>query len=207
MLRVILGQINKDTLESNIRIHDLNPMDSNSSWNLMVMYEMRGNVNAAIEEYKRGKEIFKEWPAGDYNALVVYLGSGDVKEAKALLRNLNSIPLYRAALEHFDEPETALMELRDFYSDEAYSDFISKLTISTFAAYFDDQDLALKAMIDSVNEFPLELFAVWRPVFKDMRRLDGFKNLLRSSGVVAYWLKYGWPTYCKPAGDDDFECE
>ena len=99
------------------------------------------------------------------------------------------------------------MELRDFYSDEAYSDFISKLTISTFAAYYGDQQFALKAMTDSASVTPIQIGLVWRPVFKEMRKLDGFKNLLRELGIVAYWQKYGWPTYCKPAGDDDFECE
>jgi len=41
-----------------------------------------------------------------------------------------------------------------------------------------------------------------------MRRLPGFKDLVQNVGLVDYWRSTGnWGDFCKPIGDDDFECE
>ena len=40
-----------------------------------------------------------------------------------------------------------------------------------------------------------------------MRKLPGFKDLLRDLGLVDYWRKTGnWADFVRPIGDDDFEC-
>ena len=39
-----------------------------------------------------------------------------------------------------------------------------------------------------------------------MRRLDGFKDLITELGLEDFYRTYGWPDYCRPLGDDDFEC-
>jgi hypothetical protein len=41
----------------------------------------------------------------------------------------------------------------------------------------------------------------------DMRKLPGFKDLVRDMGLVDYWRKYGWSDFCGPVGDDDFACK
>jgi hypothetical protein len=42
---------------------------------------------------------------------------------------------------------------------------------------------------------------------RDMRRLPGFKELLRNLGLVRYWRETGnWNDFCRPVSDDDFEC-
>jgi len=49
---------------------------------------------------------------------------------------------------------------------------------------------------------------VWLPLFRDMRQLPGFKDLLREIGLVDYWRETGdWGDFCRPVGDNDFECE
>jgi hypothetical protein len=50
------------------------------------------------------------------------------------------------------------------------------------------------------------LFDIWNPLMRDMRQLPGFKDLVRTMGLVDYWRTYGWPDLCKPVGEDDFEC-
>ena len=48
----------------------------------------------------------------------------------------------------------------------------------------------------------------WRPIFRDMRKLPGFKDLMRDIGIVDYWRTTGhWGDFCRPVGEDDFECE
>jgi len=29
---------------------------------------------------------------------------------------------------------------------------------------------------------------------------------MREIGMVAYWEKYGWPPFCQPIDQHDFEC-
>jgi hypothetical protein len=41
-----------------------------------------------------------------------------------------------------------------------------------------------------------------RPLLADPRA----KELLTRYGFVAYWREKGWPSLCRPLGDDDFEC-
>ena len=50
-------------------------------------------------------------------------------------------------------------------------------------------------------------FLIWRSLFAGVRRLPGFKDLLRDIGLVDFWRSTGkWPDLCRPLGDDDFEC-
>jgi len=32
------------------------------------------------------------------------------------------------------------------------------------------------------------------------------KEMLTRCGFVAYWREKGWPSYCRPVGDDEFAC-
>ena len=50
------------------------------------------------------------------------------------------------------------------------------------------------------------LWWIWDPGLAGVRKLPGFKQLMRDAGLVDYWRKYGWSDYCKPTTGDDFEC-
>ena len=52
----------------------------------------------------------------------------------------------------------------------------------------------------------LDEAALWRPVLSEVRKLPGFKDLVRSEGLVDYWRAYGWPDVCRPTAGEDFEC-
>jgi hypothetical protein len=39
-----------------------------------------------------------------------------------------------------------------------------------------------------------------------VRKLPGFKAMVREAGLVDYWRAHGWPDYCRPVGDADFSC-
>ena len=59
------------------------------------------------------------------------------------------------------------------------------------------------------EELSLSTFRVrrlWYPFFSDMRKLDGFADLITELGLEAFYRTYDWPDYCRPLGDDDFEC-
>jgi hypothetical protein len=48
---------------------------------------------------------------------------------------------------------------------------------------------------------------IWGPTYREMRRLPGFKDILRRLGLIDYWRTTGnWGDFCRPVGDTDFEC-
>lgn len=51
------------------------------------------------------------------------------------------------------------------------------------------------------------MFWMWEPGLREFRQSDAFKNKVRSSGLLAYWHKRGWPDLCRPVDDDDFVCD
>ena len=80
--------------------------------------------------------------------------------------------------------------------------------IPVWASYFGDPQLALKTYRQMAQQGNLIVWTVWRALEKDMRRLPGFKDLLRDLGLVDYWRSTGnWGDFCRPLGDADFECE
>jgi len=96
--------------------------------------------------------------------------------------------------------------LRDVYLDENLQ-WIRKLhDIAMVAAYFGDPQFALKVKGEDVRTNPIRLAAVWYPVMSEVRRLPEFKKLVIEINLVEYWRAYGWADYCRPLGDDDFEC-
>ncbi|MCH7822574.1 MAG: hypothetical protein IIA07_11195 [Proteobacteria bacterium] len=50
-------------------------------------------------------------------------------------------------------------------------------------------------------------FYTWLPDARDFRATPLFKKMFRENGVLAYWQDRGFPDFCRPLGDDDFECD
>ena len=105
------------------------------------------------------------------------------------------------------DPKAGLAELRRAAQDPRYpKDTLSQSTLAYWAAYFGDPELSLRLLHD-VPADPSMAHVLWRSILKDTRRLPGFKNLVRDLGLVSYWRTSGkWGEFCRPLGDDDFEC-
>ena len=50
-------------------------------------------------------------------------------------------------------------------------------------------------------------FIDWASQFAPLRDLPVWKTEARESDLVSFWRKRGWPQQCRPAGDDNFECD
>jgi TolB-like protein len=48
---------------------------------------------------------------------------------------------------------------------------------------------------------------LWHPDSAEFRGTPQFKRLIRNLGIYDYWLERGFPSQCRPLGDDDFECD
>ena len=114
--------------------------------------------------------------------------------------------LYSPLLDVLDVPEDAVSMLEEVYADDSRR-WPSKLhDIALLAAYFGDADLALQTIGEEVRYVTARQGALWFPIMTEVRKLPGFKTLVRDLRLVEYWRASGWADLCRPLGDDDFEC-
>jgi len=65
---------------------------------------------------------------------------------------------------------------------------------------------AFKAYDEMATEPLLARTALWHPDGDEFRTTPQFKAIVREVGVYEYWQEKGFPSHCKPIGDDNFEC-
>jgi TolB-like protein len=105
-----------------------------------------------------------------------------------------------------DKPDDALAYLRAQVRDPQVT---FRFALVEWLAWFGDYDTALEAVRMNLQDPGWRyaiLWAIWDPGLSEVRKLPGFKPLMRDVGLVDYWRKYGWGDYCKPTVGDDFEC-
>ena len=80
--------------------------------------------------------------------------------------------------------------------------------LALWAAFFGDPELALQTLGEerNIERRLASAIALWRPIMRDVRRLPGFRELVREWGFVDYCQKYGWGDHCRPVSETDFEC-
>ena len=80
----------------------------------------------------------------------------------------------------------------------------------SFADAAGDGETALKSLSAFLAENGDDYAAyweLWTTPYSNIRTLPGFKTLLRDAGIVEYWRATGqWGNFCRPLGEDDFEC-
>jgi hypothetical protein len=118
------------------------------------------------------------------------------------------MPLLAAVREVFDDPEAARGLLRAGFDDPANQDPTRQLELAIYAGHYGDPELAVAALRRSYLEMGGTIFIVlWHPDLAAARRTASFKDLVRDIGLVDYWRESGdWGDFCRPTGEDDFEC-
>ncbi|MEP7246499.1 MAG: TIR domain-containing protein [Gammaproteobacteria bacterium] len=183
----------------------------------MIAHEVAGQNAKADEEYQRVLLLPNVNRAlAEGSALVRAMGLRDRPSIDRLLpRVIAAGPEQSAvngtALKYLDDAPAALRELRRLIKEPVMQqDLYSMAALSQWAAYFGDDALSLDALLRTTRSgtgVGAWGFSLWRPIIKGVRRLPGFKTLLREQGFVDYWRKSGnWGDFCKPVGADDFEC-
>ncbi len=76
-----------------------------------------------------------------------------------------------------------------------------------WAVHYGDPELALELMrAERRSADAHDPFFTWFPYFAPVRRLTGFKELVRELNMPEYWRAHGWPDDCRPMDGADFEC-
>jgi TolB-like protein/Tfp pilus assembly protein PilF len=183
--------------------------------NLMIAHQYLGDYAGAQRELQRARGMTGNQAITNAFGLVLGMEMGD---RPGMERNLAELvkndptppeawPLTTTMQALLDSPEEALQELRRFSNDPAYQLPLVRNAISIWASYFGDHEMALRIIRDLYAAGQFVTYATWRPIHEEMRRLPGFKDLVRDLGLVDYWRATGnWGEFCRPQGHADFEC-
>ena len=176
----------------------------NMAWHTYVAQGRYSAAKTIIDTFGAPPDLYED-------SIDIAINEGDPELLKAAMRAMPDdyvafTELYAAVLADFDSREQVLRILREVYQDESIQ-WIRKLhDIALLAAYFGDPQFALEVKGTDVRTTVYRMHSLWYPLTSDVRRLPGFKQLVRDLNLVEYWRTYGWADYCRPLGDEDFEC-
>ncbi len=75
------------------------------------------------------------------------------------------------------------------------------------AVFVNQQEAALAALwFEMRSPGGLDPAWIWTPSFQPVRNEPRFLELLRAMKLPEYWRLAGWGDFCRPKGQDDFEC-
>jgi TolB-like protein/tetratricopeptide (TPR) repeat protein len=188
------------------------PLSSDVAVALAEAYLNSGDFPKAFAEYDRGLPLAGSEAFLVGGTLVAALGTRDraqIDRRIELVLGKFEEPVVMAMKPLIDQPQVALAELHAYVRGLPPGNELQvAILVPHWLAYFGDAEGALAIISSRSKQFPPDwaLMSVWRPVMRDVRKLPGFKQLMRDLGVVEQWREFGWPDLCKPVGADDFEC-
>jgi TolB-like protein/tetratricopeptide (TPR) repeat protein len=196
----------------------LDPLNDSLLAFLAGAHDTLGDTQAAMAEYARGFTLIRNWIGGVFNLALTNAGIADYVPTDqgpppfGPFQGVAPVPtLVAPIIASWDDSAAALAAVRDAYAKletvPATTRTLVRLNLGGAAARFGDPELALRAFEESMAWSPEQLQLVWRPVFREVRRLPRFKEFVRAQGLVAYWEQYGWPEHCRAASGGDFNCD
>jgi DNA-binding winged helix-turn-helix (wHTH) protein len=187
------------------------PLARSESLALQVWLGRSGRHDEAEAEYARSRDLPGDRSAVELAALVRALGRGDAETVKERYQRYRETDWARSGDDELwvviDTRAAALETLRRQIADWRSPGSMPPSLAAAWASYYGDQALA----IDGLRASPKSLFSsggvLWEPVFAETRRSAEFKALARDLAYVDYWRESGaWGDFCRPLGEDDFEC-
>jgi TolB-like protein/DNA-binding winged helix-turn-helix (wHTH) protein len=168
-------------------------------------YETSGDLDRAVAELARSASLVGDRKLVEIHMLTQAIARHDRARIDAVLSGWHDA-VSLAIRPHLSEPQAALAQVRRFAEETEFQGAPDQIALAHWAAYFGDPVLSLRLLRKAPTD-PYLAWWLWRPLFKETRRLPGFKDLVRDLGLVAYWRASGnWGQFCRPLGDDDFVC-
>jgi serine/threonine protein kinase/tetratricopeptide (TPR) repeat protein len=198
-----------DAIEAYERARAAEPLESDVALYLGEAYAMTGRTADARAEFDRGLKVGGGEPLFEGSGLLLSLGARDradiARRMDLYTRRKLGGPVNAAMGLFLDNPAAAAAELRRLAALPSNLSFLRYSTMSSWASYYGHPELALEYLGKIARGTP-DPSLLWRPLHREVRRLPGFKDLLRENGYVAYWRAYEWSDLCHPTSGDDFEC-
>jgi TolB-like protein len=180
--------------------YEFDPFNPGANSMVAFGYEATGDTRTAIKRAQAAWDLGH--PGSYFQILEGYLTLQDFAEAQRLIdRNtgefgpemLAELKLYVDAIR---DPQKADAFLSAVADAPDYSSFERGLDRIRFGHVNEGIQLITQAAPDGQDWMVL-----WLPRFADLRRSPGFVELVRQSGLVDYWDKFGWPSHCTRDGE------
>lgn len=170
---------------------------------LGTMYTIEGRPQEGFAELERAFELegFESWDVEF--GLLAALSTDNKDELQKWLNRAQQHPtgsrdLIAAMTEFLDDHEAALDWLRNNYQKSETANCM----FTYWAAWHGDTALA----VDALERCPAPMY-FWHGVLQDVRRTEGFKDMIRQLGMEEYYREFGWNDFCQPIGSEDFACK
>lgn len=189
---------------------ELDPLSKVTSAFLAAAHDSLGYTGQALDEFARARRLFPIRVTGVFNEVITRIGIGEIESINELREIYpNDKPTWDLLEQTFvsfaQTPEQTAAMIRAGSLTELGP--LYRRGAAALAARLDQPELALEIFAPTLRETSaLQSHVLWRPAFRSVRRLPAFKQLMRDEGFLDYWLVYGWPDFCRPLVDDDFEC-
>jgi adenylate cyclase len=173
---------------------------------------LAGRFEEAELAYERGKDLPRFEAIDELFAAFRMMSVGEHARAKERFAAgfkpiVAQFPTLADIIEAFDEPAAARAKVV-----EAIDALDAKLVgrapmLARFAVYFGETEKALDALRRAAPHIlGVQITNIWDPGLAPVRKLAGFKDVVRELNLVTYWRTTGqWGEFARPVGDDDFE--
>mgnify|MGYP001826105623 CR=1 FL=1 len=134
-----------------------------------------------------------------YSHLVMLADTGNELAFKAATNDIRALRDWR----HHDELYEAFRNLEADHSDLVAS-------IQTFHEAHPERsgDFMYTTLVTLGSDVTARnSIGLWGKAGHKYRQTENFNNLMHSSGVFTYWKEHGFPSFCRPVGNTDFECD
>jgi tetratricopeptide (TPR) repeat protein len=78
--------------------------------------------------------------------------------------------------------------------------------VATVFAFVNEPEIALNILSAEMRSESADTAWTWTPPLRPLRNHARFLEMLTSAKLPEYWRAAGWPAFCHPKGDTDFEC-
>jgi hypothetical protein len=134
----------------------------------------------------------------------IRLGRGDVA---ALADDRATAPRFYAELGAQGSATEGLAAVRRWYDAITKPNHNEHMVAAAWAAHYGDTELALRAAAGATEVRAHNVWFLWLPLFDEVRRSDGFEQLIVELGLLEFWRETQWPRACRAVGAADFTCE
>jgi adenylate cyclase len=206
-----IGRCN-DSLPYLQRAKRLDPL-SGISFNLSLGLNNAKRLNDALMEVKRGQSLKESNNALLTIEFFITLENNDRHRAATILTKYNiegdpyATMLKAPEILLMKDRGTALSNLKELSKRSDISNNHRGWRIATIASVLGDPELAFENLVKPKENICIDA-NFWLPLHHGVRQLSAFKKYIRDIGLYDYWRTTGnWGDFCKPVGDNDFECE
>lgn len=197
----------KESVNAVLRAYEIAPTTGiNAGW-LAMIYSATGEREKAHRFADEAIDL--GWGYAPAIKAELLLGEGDFEGAKQF---------YQKFLRSFNEPEKGL----DIFVDAHQNQALRPKARAVLAGYWQerryysslygslllgDAGLLVDYLENISNNAGRELGFVAAPSYRKVLAEPILRDYLVRHGLPEFWRENGWPEYCKPLGNDDFECE